>query len=180
MPSSVIEKLFVSLLIANFCYSNAYASKLDSVEYKLKALYIISLAGFINWPENSQKQSFKICIDSSDQVAVQLKKQTLTEIKGRKLEILDPPTDASISQCDFLYSSEGNIHSSLAHLPVFTLSSQQGFAEQGGMIEFYIDQAKVRMKANLQAVNKADIRLSSKLLRLIKIVKQLELGESDD
>lgn len=160
------------------CHSVSFASDQENVEYKLKALYIVRLAAFIKWPEdNLQKKNFRICIDSTDQIAIQLKKQKTTTIKGRKLEILDPPVDSSIVSCDFLYLSQGYIDSSLAYLPVFTLSSAADFAEQGGMIEFYIDHAKVRMKANLLAVNKANIKLSSKLIRLLKIVEPVDVND---
>ena len=174
MNKCVNPKWLVILLIAISCNSVGFANEPQSLEYKLKALYIVRLAKFITWPENPQKNSFRICIDSSDKVAVQLRKTTETEINGRKLEIIDPPSDYTITQCDFLYLSEGKVDLSLAYFPIFTISSQADFAEQGGMIEFYIDLGKVRMKANLAAANKAGIKLSSKLIRLLKTVKQRE------
>lgn len=166
-------KLAVFVAVTSFS-SVCIASEQQKLEYKLKALYLIRLAEFISWPESSEHQTFKICIDASDQVANQLRQSTTSNIKGRKLEIIDPPTDSSISQCAFLYLSQGQIQPSLTHTPVFTVSSQENFAEQGGMIEFYIDRNNVRMKCNLQSVNKAGIKLSSKLIRLLKIVEPLE------
>jgi len=171
MNKCVNQIWLVILLIAITCNSVSFANEPQSLEYKLKALYIVRLAKFITWPENPQKNSFVVCIEAGDKVAIQLRKTTETEINGRKLEIIDPPSGSSITQCDFLYLSRGKVDSYLAHTPVFTLSSQANFAEQGGMIEFYIDLGKVRMKANLLAINKAGIKLSSKLIRLLKIVK---------
>ena len=165
----------LTLLITVIIFpSVSVAGEQQNLEYKLKALYIVRLAAFITWPENSENQTFKICIDSSDQIASQLRQMSVSKIKGRKLEIIDLPVDASISQCSVLYLLHGQVKPLLVHMPVLTVSSQENFAEQGGMIEFYIDRNKVRMKANLHAVNKAGIKLSSKLIRLLSIVEPLE------
>lgn len=109
-------------------------------------------------------------------MAIQLKKIELDVIQKRPVEIIAPPSDSSLSQCDFLYISKGKVVPSLASASVFTLSSQPHFATQGGMIEFYVDQSKVKMRANLHAIKKAGITVSSKLLRLIKIVESMEVS----
>ena len=176
MSKYVKQKLFLILLMVLISNSVSFGADAD-FEYKLKALYITRLADYIIWPDTEKKNTFKICIDSTDKVAVQLKKIELEDILDRQVEIITPPSDSLLKQCDFLYISSGKVDSSMANIPVFTLSSQADFAEQGGMIEFYIDQSKVRMKANLYAVNKAGIKVSSKLVRLLKIVKPLEVGD---
>jgi hypothetical protein len=172
MKKYLKQKFFLLLLILLF---NSVSFAVDAdFEYKLKALYITRLADFIVWPENVKKGIFKICIDSTEKVAIQLKIINLDEIQGRPVEIIDIPSDSSISQCDFLYISHGKVDPALATTSVFTLSSQENFSEQGGMVEFYVDQYKVKMRGNIFAINKAGIKVSSKLLRLLTIVKPLE------
>jgi len=173
MRKYVKKICFLLLLLVFFSNSVSFAADAD-FEYKLKALYITRLADFINWPKNVQKSTFKICIDSTDKVSIQLKKIQLDEILRRPVEIIEPPTDLSLLQCDFLYISQGKVDSSLVNIPVFTLSSQTDFVVQGGMIEFYVDHSKVKMRANLQAIDKSGLSVSSKLLRLLKIVESLE------
>jgi len=172
MRKYVKQKLFLLLLvfIAN---SVSFAADAD-FEYKLKALYITRLADFIIWPETTNKNTFKICIDFTDKVADQLKKIKPDEILNYPVEILDISLDIPITQCDFLYISQSKADPTLANIPVFTISSQTGFSAQGGMIEFYVYQSKVKMKANLHAINQAGLTVSSKLLRLLKIVKPME------
>ncbi len=168
----------LTLLLMLFTIHSVSLATDITFEYKLKALYISRLADFITWPKSTDKQTFKICINPNDLVAIQLKKIKLSDVLNRQVKVTPPPKDLSITQCNFLYLSQGRFDSSLlANSPVLTLSSQAGFAEQGGMIEFYIEQGKVRMKANLKAVNQSGIKLSSKLLRLLKVVKST--GETD-
>lgn len=169
-------QLLLAILVILFtCNSVSFADE-QSLEHRLKALYIIRLADYISWPNAQKKTTFQICIEPADAIAKELEKITTTVINGRNLKIIPPPTDSTIDQCDFLYLSKGEIKPSLAKTPVVTISSQEGFAINGGMIEFYLENTKVRMKANLQSVNKAGISMSSKLLRLLKIVKIREAG----
>jgi len=174
MRKSITTRLLAALSIVILFISTSFAVEAQDIEYKVKALYIIRLAAFITWPENPENETFKICIESSDPVSIQLKQSSISVVKGRKLEIIDLTSDLSISQCNFLYLSQGKINSAITKTPIVTVSSQAGFAKQGGMIEFYIENTKVRMKANLQSANDAGIKLSSKLIRLLKIVKPLE------
>jgi len=176
MSQYAMKKLFLILLMVFVSSSVTVASETE-MEYKLKALYITRLADFIVWPDITKKKTFKICIDSTDKVAIQLKQIKLDAILNRQVEIINYPSETLTSECNFLYISHDKVDLSLVNTLVFTLSSQTDFAERGGMIEFYIDHGKVRMKANLHAVNQAGLKVSSKLLRLLKIVKQMEGSE---
>ncbi|MFK5947709.1 MAG: YfiR family protein [Methylococcales bacterium] len=173
MRKFVKQKVIFILLMVCMTPSVNFATDVD-FEYKLKALYITRLADFIIWPETTNRKAFKICIDKMDKVAAQLRALDIKRILNRKLELVDKPDSLVIKQCDFLYLSAGKVPPLLENIAVFTLSSQPGFSEQGGMIEFYLDQSKVRMKVNLKAVNKVGIKLSSKLERLLKVVVPLE------
>jgi len=170
--SRILKYSFVIFLLLAISAESVSLAADSGFEYKLKALYISRLADFISWPQSIENQTFKICIDSDDEVAIQLKKIKLADVLNRQVEIIAPPKGLLLTQCHFLYISQGQVDSSLANAPILTLSSQAGFAEQGGMIEFYLEQSKVRMKVNLRALNQSSIKLSSKLLRLLKIVKQ--------
>jgi len=51
-----------------------------------------------------------------------------------------------------------------------------GFARQGGMVGFVMDGAKVRFEINLEAVDRGRMHISSKLLKLARIVKSARAG----
>jgi hypothetical protein len=55
--------------------------------------------------------------------------------------------------------------------PILLVGEQSGFAQNGGMIEMFLRDDKVRMRINLSMVRAAGIMLSSKLLRLAEIVE---------
>jgi hypothetical protein len=54
---------------------------------------------------------------------------------------------------------------------ILTIGESDGFAEIGGMINFIIVRGTLRFEINVAEVNRSGIKLSSKLLRLGKIVE---------
>ena len=60
----------------------------------------------------------------------------------------------------------------LAKEPVLTVGDTEGFAQQGGMINFITQQNKTRFAINVDAAQRARLRIRSKLLKLAKIVEE--------
>jgi len=144
------------------------------MENKLKALYIVRIAEFIKWPEAAEKTSFKICIAEKSPIFEQLQLLQVGTINKHPLHIVAFNKDTSLLDCHILYSEKGEAEISVIQHPILTMSSELHFARQGGMIEFYIAQSKVRMKANLEAFALAHLKPSSKLIRLLTIVTTAE------
>jgi len=57
----------------------------------------------------------------------------------------------------------------LSHL--HCLSETLSFAQQGGIIEFFITKNKLHFKINVDAAQRADLTISSELLKLARIVR---------
>jgi hypothetical protein len=52
--------------------------------------------------------------------------------------------------------------------PVLTISDLDGFTELGGVVQFFFDQARLRFSVHLDAVKRARLKISSRLLILGK------------
>ena len=50
------------------------------------------------------------------------------------------------------------------------VGEQDGFATQGGLINFYLEQNRVRFEINPGEARRREVRISSKLLGLARIV----------
>jgi hypothetical protein len=59
---------------------------------------------------------------------------------------------------------------SLSAASILTVSDIQEFAQRGGMIGFTIEENRVRFAINVEAAERANVRVSSRLLKLAKIV----------
>lgn len=53
---------------------------------------------------------------------------------------------------------------------VLTIGDSEGFAKKGVMINFYMENKRVRFEINPKAAMHAGLRISSKLLRIARIV----------
>jgi hypothetical protein len=54
--------------------------------------------------------------------------------------------------------------------PTLTIGETEGFALSGGVIGFYDDGPKIRFEINLRAAEDANLRISSRLLQLARLV----------
>ncbi|MDH3444645.1 MAG: YfiR family protein, partial [Deltaproteobacteria bacterium] len=57
-------------------------------------------------------------------------------------------------------------------LPILTVGEESNFIRAGGMISFVIEDNRIRFEINLSPAEKAGIKISSKLLKLAKIVHE--------
>ena len=56
--------------------------------------------------------------------------------------------------------------------PVLLVAETRGFAHRGGTINFVVEANKIRFEVNLEAARRHQLKISSKLLALSKIVQQ--------
>ncbi|HWX42191.1 MAG TPA: YfiR family protein, partial [Blastocatellia bacterium] len=82
-----------------------------------------------------------------------------------------------LRQCHILFISASEarrlpqILESLRGASVLTVADMERFDQQGGIVRFLIEEGKVRFEINVDAADKAGLRISSKLLALAKIVR---------
>ena len=117
--------------------------------------------------------------------------------QGRPLKLVDLvlPTASGgdalamtrLTQCDLLFFSEdGDAHwqqvqDVIGSRAIVTVGEVSGFATRRGMIEFVIDPdtSRVRLRINIDAVKRADLNLSARLLGLkegVIIIRDGDIG----
>lgn len=150
-------------------------------EYEVKAAYIYNFVKFINWDTESLGDSTSAIIIGilGDDPFGSVLDETVAgkTVKGHPIEIkrLQEPDFPNPIHVLFISESERNYlpwilkHAQLQQ-HVLTVSEMPGFIENGGMINLFMEGKTVRFEINIDAVNKADIKLSSKLLKLARIV----------
>jgi hypothetical protein len=108
----------------------------------------------------------------------------LADDEGRYPE-QHPQLDA-IRQCHVLFicgSERAHIETLLRPLRtagILTVADSPGFLEAGGMINFVIEQKKVRFEVNTAAAGRAKLQIRAKLLRLAKRVILHDAFEEPD
>lgn len=144
-------------------------------EEKLKAIYMVHVSRLTTWPERKEvSPDFSICINESIEISKMLEKIEGRPVKNeRNLKLQHDLSLPNLIDCDVFYVGEGELsifeksRVQLESNSVLTVSDQPGFSDEGGIIRYYLDEDRVKMSINLQAMRRSNIEISSKLLRLM-------------
>jgi len=140
-------------------------------------MFLFNFAHFVTWP--SQKSSdapLVIGISGDDPFGSYLDETVRGEkVINRPLVIQRFGRSTELTNCNILFISQSEseraaqIVSSLKGRSILTVSDMDGFVDSGGMIQFITERNKIRVGINLGAVKAANMKISSKLLRVAEI-----------
>ena len=97
-------------------------------------------------------------------------------VHGRPLVMVAPENTRDAQQCQILYVGRseqqrvGTLLAAVRDKPVLTVGDSSRFTEQGGMIEFLLQDNRVRFDVNLPRAQQSKLRVSSNLLRVARKV----------
>jgi len=158
----------------------AVAESLAPTMHQVEAAFLFNFAKFVTWPDDTfrrSEDSLIIGVLGEDPVGVILEETVRDKtIMGKKLAVkrFMRVQDAVKSHILFLSSSEEShlpqILKGLERATVLTVSDMEQFAERGGMIAFTVEDQKVRFNVNVDAVERAGLKMGSQLLKLARIV----------
>lgn len=170
-----------ALFVACICAATpARAQERTLDEYQIKALFIFNLVQFVEWPVEShptQDSPIRIGILGDNPFSGTLVAATKNEkVNGRAISIERADEASALAHCHVVFVSRSErgrlqaVFDTFAGRPVLTVGDTPGFAERGGIINFYRDGEKVRFELNRAAAQAANLKLSSQLIRLGKPV----------
>jgi hypothetical protein len=152
-----------------------------SREYQVKAAFLFNFAQFVEWPTNTftnAEAPFVIGVLGDDPFGNALEETIRGEtIKNHKLVILRSKRAEDLQNCQLIFVSksehahEAEILSRCTARKILTVSEIQGFANHGGIINFFADGKKIRFEINPATAEREGLKISSQLLSLGKIVE---------
>ena len=174
--------LFMIFMLYGFSAAalNTKDKKAKYSEYKIKAAYLYNFAKFVEWPAEELADPslpLSVCIYGKDPFGAALDSIKDKTVKGRKLVISRSSEINKLEGCHILFisPSEKNnlsvILKKLRDMHILTVSDMEGFASNGGMINLNKVENKIRLEINLDAAEISGLKMSSKLLKLAKIIK---------
>jgi hypothetical protein len=156
------------------------AEKAKYSEYKIKAAYLYNFAKFVEWPAEvlaDPSLPLSICIIGKDPFGKAIDTIKNKTIKGRKLLIRRFTSIDDLKDCHVIFISPSEkknlarILEKIKDMHMLTVSDIDGFAERGGMINLNKVKNKIRLEINIDAAQYAGLKVSSKLLKIAKIIK---------
>jgi hypothetical protein len=149
-------------------------------EYEVKAAFLLNFARLVEWPEGAfsdARSPLTVGLLSAGASSVQIQKFLDGKSVGsRKVQArqIASANEAGDFHLIFVGASSGagagEVAGATGGGPVLLVGESDGFAASGGAINFFNDGNKIRFEINPRAAEAAGLRVSSRLLRVAKIV----------
>ncbi len=149
-------------------------------EYQVKAAYLFNFLKFVEWPDDPETNSHgKWVIGFIGDTPIGDELTRLVEGKnvlGRDLQVKKFQASDNLRGCNILFISESekkrlpSILAALRGSSVLTVADMDNFIGGGGMIQFMLEDARVRVAIDVGATSRAHLKVSSKLLALARVV----------
>ena len=150
--------------------------------YQVEAAYLYNFSRFVEWPAKTafpQSNSFTICVLGEDPFGQALDATLAGETIGNQkvtARRISSPQMSADCQILFISSSEANrlnkIIEALNKNAVLTVSDIPQFSQRQGMIQFVMEENRIRFEVNLTATQQAGLALSSELLKVATVVRK--------
>ncbi len=143
-------------------------------EYDVKAVFIANFFKFVEWP--SPVREYRICIYGSDPFGQSMRTVEGMKVRGRPLEVRRPVSLRALGDCHLLFISSSerrriqSLLDEIKGMDILTVGDTEGYAQEGVMVNFYIEASKVKFEINLNAIRRSSITVSSQLLKLGRMV----------
>jgi hypothetical protein len=179
--SALVGVTLILLLVCfGGCAPAVHSQATATTEYDLKLAFLFNFAKFVEWPPDAfpyEKAPINLCVFGTDPFG-----RALDEIvqgktaNNREFAIRRTAKPEDLRGCQIIFLSDAErgrqaeVFESLKHFSVLVVGESDGFAQRGGCIQFYLEDNKVRFSINVDAVQRARLTVSSKLLALARIV----------
>ncbi len=164
----------------------AKAQAQQYTEYDLKAAYLYNFSKFVSWPENSfenETSEFHIVVFGDSPItSVLFKAMAGREILGRHISIKVIYKIEDLQEAQILFVSKEmqtqlkSTVSACNNKSILIVGDIiEGFCQSGGIINFTQKSSKFRFEINNQSAQKSNLKISSKLLSLARIISSEEI-----
>jgi hypothetical protein len=180
LPRAARSAALVLGILTCIRQDGASAAQPQQLEQAVKASFLFKFAPFVEWPAtalSATDRAFTICISGEDPFG-----QTLNEvvrgqrIAGRPVEVRRLADGAAATNCQILFAGRSGTAGSapfaaVAGQPVLTVSDHKT-GISGAMIEFVMQNGRVRFQIDDGTARANGLTISSKLLGLAVAVER--------
>lgn len=162
---------------ATLLWAMPVAARQPSLEYDVKAAFVLNFVRFVEWPQARRAPPLRICVLQSNPFGDRLEAIVSDEQwQGGEMEVRVISEARRGADCHLLYVPEAAAErferdvSALSGLPILTVGEHPRFLEQGGMIRLFLEENRVRFSINQKSADSVGLLISSRLLRLARTV----------
>jgi len=145
-------------------------------EYSVRAALVLNLTKYVEWPQTSNELTIAFIGDGP--MGETLKAMLTGRTNGGlSIRVLLSPADEAMERCDIIYiahSSSKRVHAALGRVGTrnaLTIGDTDSFTRDGGMVGLVRVGDQVQIQINLDATQRAGLKISSRLLNLPSVVR---------
>ena len=176
---STMALLAIATLTINAALNPAQAA--NSGEYALKLAFIYNFTKFVKWPTSAfgnETSPMVLCIVGDDPFPADAEQELRSRASnGHSIDLrkVKPADDMKSCHIIFIPKTEPKAATALATgpgaSPSLTISELEGFAKQGGVVEMFVEDNKLRFEVNAAQAKARQLTVSSQLLALARTVR---------
>jgi len=196
--------ILMVIIFLVFATSQSRADSESVREYQLKAAFLYNFLMFTDWPEEKMSADDKPIIigimgkdpfenafepikdkDAKNRKVIVKRFKGLEDLKKSGSDAMNKEIE-EIRKCHLLFicSSEKPVLKEIINLVsgynILTVGDMQGFLESGGgVINFVVEEGKIRFEINAIAAAQAKLQIRSQLLRLARRVIEEKQSQRD-
>lgn len=164
-------------------WPEAARAQYAGAEQEIKAGFIYNFALFVEWPAAAFKapaSPLTVCIAGDRETLKAFEQLKTKNIKERPISVCQQDAAATGGPCHIVYitakekPAAAELLNRVSGPGVLTIGDAEAFSRLGGIIGFYRVDNKLRFEINVDAAQRAGLKLSSQLLKLAKIVTDQE------
>jgi hypothetical protein len=163
----VIQFSIIFLCSARICQAQV-------PESELRSAFVFNFIRFTEFPQHTG--TLVLCVSEGTSMYSRIAGGAVEEAgRGRPIEVKQTTDAEFMEHCDVAYfprdrqQPDAELLRALAEKHTLTIGDNEDFLRDGGMIKIYREGAKIRFEINPKCVERAGLRLSSKVLVLAKI-----------
>ena len=147
----------------------------------LKAAFTLNFVKFTEWPGLKAGVPILVCVPADDNIANAMT-QTMSgqSVDGHAIHVTRLPPTSAVRDCHLLFVTEREPRRLVAILeeagqsPMLTVSDVELSAQRGVVIEFFLEKNRLRFAINVDTMERARVKVSSRLLSLATIVRDTD------
>ncbi len=150
-------------------------------EYRIKAAYLYQFGRYVEWPSKtfpSPETPFVIGILDQDPIAADLDQiAQIKKIQDRPIQIRRFSSASDIRACNILYFSsalepeaQAEVIRRVAGKGILLVGDTERFLNRGGVMQFILEDNKIRVMISRKAAEREGLKISSKLLQVARVV----------
>ncbi len=149
-------------------------------EYAQKSSFLLNLARLVEWPNEDQlpEHALNFCFMGDDSFGDTLNNIRDKTVRGHQIAIKKHIQFTELDSCHLVFidaSEHDNLETILdftAERPILTVGDVSDFAIKGGLVNLINYQERILLEINLDAAQRTQLRISSRLLSLARLIEE--------